>query len=262
MSRLALALGLAAIGAAFLAASYTARPVQAATCVLVVGYSNTTQWFRDGGFESKSDIVNGEWESIAEGGSHVMRLAYENGYNWDLWAANSISSRCALNDRTPTTVLFDVAFLDDGSLTNGVTHLTAAVARARSELGFSGPMILKPMVGASDACNNWSTVAAPQTRDLIATVVAGDPSLSAGPYLTIPCSLFRAGDSRGHFSDIGKVEVARQIAAWWTGLSSVPTATPTPTPTPTTTPVLVSCERVATYSDGSKVTVALPLGDC
>ena len=39
-----------------------------------------------------------------------------------------------------------------------------------------------------------------------------------------------------------------------------PTATPTPTPAPT--PTLVSCERVATYSNGSKVTTTLPLGDC
>ena len=280
MSRLLLALALAALGAFFLAASYTARPATSATgdCTLLLGYSNTNQWW--GSFETQAGIVNGEWESIAEGGSHVVRLAYENDWNWDLWAANSISSRCSLNDRAPTTVLFDVGFRQQADLDNGVQILTDAVARARSVLAFTGPMILKPMVGASDACNNWSTVAAPQTRDVIAAVVASDPTLSAGPYLTIPCSLFRAGDSLGHFSDSGKVEVARQVAAWWTdappvatstpvntpttGPSATPTATRTATPLPTSTPAksVTGCTVRTTYSNGSTFTRSVAVSVC
>ena len=257
-SRLLLALGLAALGAVFLAASYTARPVHGATCVLVVGYSNTTQWFTDGGFESKSGIVNGEWESIAEGGSHIVRLAYESSYNWDSWASNNITSDCTSNPRAPTVVLLDVGFRYQADIDNGVQIITDAVARTRSVLGFSGTIYLKPMVGSVGTCSNWSSIAAPQSRDKVNAVVALDPSLRAVPYMTIPCAEFRSDGSEAHFSTTGSVNVANQMAAWYGSLGSSPTPTPTPAPTPT----LVSCERVATYSDGFKVSVALPLGDC
>ena len=287
MRRLTLAALLIALGGFFLLASGMARPSSAASCTVVIGYSNTNQWFRDGGFESKPGIVNGEWENIAEGGSDIARLAYQDDWVWDIWAGDTISSRCTVNDRAPTTILFDVGFREDGSLGNGFAVLTDGVARARQELGFSGPIILKPMVGSSDVnCTNWSSRAAPRVRDVVAAVVASDPSLIMGPYLTIPCSQFRSGDSKGHFSDTGKVLVAQMVAAWWTGVS-VPTATstgpgatpantqvatntPSPTVTRTATPTatpppaksISACTVRTTYSDGTTYTRSVAVSVC
>lgn len=264
-SRLLGALGLLAIGAFFLAASYTARPVQSAsTCTMVIGYSVTEDWW-GGGFETK--VGNGAaWELLEKGGSSVYRVAYTEDYIWPYWNSDTIISRCSANSRLPDRIIYHVGYRYATEAGN-VQHVTDLVARLRARINPNAEIYLMGHVGSTtpDTCNVFSDNMAAPSISAIRGAIALDSTIKEAVHPVIPCSQF--SDSAGHLGSTGSSNVAQQVADWVKSLDSAPTPTPTatpvpPTPTPTPVPVLVSCERVATYSNGSKVTTALPLGDC
>ena len=261
MKRLLLAFGLAAIGAAFLAASYTARPATSATgdCTLVLGGSITNNWFNDGNFQSKPGIVGGEWESITKGGAHLARIVTGEKL-WPEWNANDISSDCTANSRLPQRVVLNALYRYDEDLVQprATQLIHDVVAQIRERVNPNAQIILIPIVGATDACSTWAALSYDRNVAAIDQAVLDDPTLVNGPRAKIPCSQY--ADSSGHLNSAGASSAASQLAPYFTGPVTIPTPTPTATPTPI--PVLVSCERVATYSNGSKVTTVLPLGDC
>ena len=258
MNKLFLALALTALGGAFLLASSAARPSSAASCTMVTGYSVTEDWW-NGGFETQPGIVNGDWELMWDGGASVNRIAY-NGYLWDQWNADNIISRCTTNGRLPDRIIFQIGYRYQSEV-GQVQPVLDVVALIRQRINPNATIYLMGQVGSTtpDTCNVWGDDVAAGSITALRGAIAIDPTLREAVTPKVLCSQF--ADSNGHLTSAGATSAAIQIAAWFASLSGTPpTATPTATPAPT--PTLVSCERVATYSDGSKVTVALPLGDC
>ena len=257
MSKLLLGLALAALGGFFLLMSSVARPAVSATgdCTMFAGYSVTRDVFSTGGLETQTGIVNGEWELMWDGGASVNRIAYE-GYLWDQWDADNITSRCTVNGRLPNKIIFHVGYRYQSEV-GQVQPVLDAVALIRQRINPAATIYLMGQVGSTtpDTCAVWGDDVSQGSIDAIRDAIAADPTLREAVHPKVLCSQF--SDSNGHMTTAGAQSAASQVATWWASLSG-----PTPTPTPAPTPTLVSCERVATYSNGSKVTVSLPLGDC
>ena len=265
MSKPLLGLALAALGGFFLLASYAAKPATSATgdCTLVMGGSITNNWFNTGNFQSKPGIVGGEWESITRGGATVSRIVTGEKL-WPDWDSDTINSRCTSNGRLPNRVVFNALWRFDVrevgySDAQAVGLILDVVAQIRSRINPASEIVLVGIVGSTDAnCTVYAATSYDRHVSLIRQAIAQDPTLREGVHPRVPCSQY--ADADGHLNSTGSSNAATQLAAFF----AAPVATPTVTPTPTATPVpaLVSCERVATYSNGSKVTTALPLGDC
>lgn len=248
-----------------LALPLSLRPVShAANCTLVLGGSPTTYWFSlyDHSFEAQAGIVDREWESVTEGRTTVTAMAYEEDRVWDEWAADNIDSRCTANDRLPDNVIYHFAnhWRNNQDFDYNVTALLEVVERIRTRINPNATIYLMPMIASTDpGCSTWSAENSAATEAYIDAAVAVDPTLIKTLTPAIRCNQF-SGDA--HLTEAGALNAGAQIADWWNGLGPQPTPTPAPVPTATPVPMLVSCERVATYSDGSEQRVALPLADC
>ena len=259
-ARVLLLFALTALGGFFLLASSVARPSSAASCTMVVGYSVTRDWFNLGSFETQPGIVNAEWELLWDGGASARKIAYEDRL-WPEWNADNITSRCASSDRLPDRIIYHVGHRSDETNHSDPQPVLDVVALIRQRINPNATIYLMGQVGSTtpSTCNVFGDDVAQDSVVAIQGAIAADPTLREAVHPRVLCSQF--ADSKGHLTSAGAVSAASQVAAWFASLSGAPpTATPTVTPAPT--PTLVSCERVATYSDGSKVTVALPLGDC
>ena len=264
MSKPLLGLALAALGGFFLLMSSMARPAVSAPgdCTMLAGYSVTRDVFTTGGLETQPGIVNGEWELLMDGGASVNRIAY-SGWLWDQWDADNITSRCTVNGRLPTSIIFNLGYRFDSEV-GQVQPVLDAVALIRQRINPNATIYLMGQVGSTtpETCDIFSDNVSQGSIDALRGAIAVDPTLREAVHPKVLCSQYI--DFAGHLNSAGGANAASQVAAWWASLGGTPAPTPTATPTPTPTPVptLVSCERVATYSNGSKVTTALPLGDC
>ena len=244
------------------------RPTTAATCTMVMGFSQTKEWYL-AGFESI--IPNGQFQGLNDSGTEIQDMADPNSTIWSYWASGTVYSKCTTNWQTPDRVVLNISGDFNSSPTSWKSDILAAVATIRSKLSPDPQILLQPVVGGPNHadCGTRASYNHPYIDQGIALAVAQDPSLVAGFSPEVAsCSQYR--DDKGHLSSVGASYVAQQVGAYFNGLSATstpvpPTSTPVPptaTPTPPPVPVLTLCERVATYSDGSQARTTLPLGDC
>ena len=218
-------------------------------CTLVMGYSVTRDWFISGGFEAKTGIVNGEWEMVWDGGASVRKIAYEGRW-WAEWDADNIISRCSANARLPSRIIFHTGYRSDESGPTAQPILDV-VAQIRARISPTVEIYLMGQVGSTtpETCDVFGDNVAAASIAAIRGAIAADPTLKEAVHPVVPCSQF--ADSKGHLSAAGASNAATQVAEWVAGLSEPPAP-----------PSLVSCERVATYSDGSTVSTPRPLEEC
>ena len=255
-ARVLLLFALTALGGFFLLASSAARPGNAASCTMVIGYSVTDDWW-SGGFETK--VGNGDsWELLEKGGSSVYRVAYTEDYIWPYWNSDTIISRCVANSRLPDRIIYHAGYRGgvDGPPYGDSQDVLDLVTRLRARINPNAEIYLMGHVGstAPDTCSVFSDDVAAASIAAIRGAIAIDPTIREAVHPVIPCSQF--GDSLGHLSSTVSSNVAQQVADWVMSLGSAPTPTPgapTPTPVPTATPgkAISGCRVRTTYRDGT-----------
>jgi len=274
----AMLLAFATLGAVFLLASYTAKPAtSASTCTMVIGGSVMGSpnggWYPADNYGFERIVPNGSWQYIWQSGADNSVWSNPNSSAWSQWPSGVISG-CTTNRLTPDRVVYWVGIKDPSqSATTVADQIGQAVANIRAKIPSVQKIILQPITGGPNhtVCgspsggNGYIASAGHLVVDpAIDLAISRDPSLGKGyDSLVRTCSDFK--DWKGHLSDSGATDQGQKHGQFYAALDAGPTATPTPTPTATPTPmppVLTSCERVATYSDGSKVIAPLPLSDC
>lgn len=228
------------------------RSTTAATCTMIMGFSQTKEWYL-AGFESI--VPNGQFQGLNVSGTEISDMADPNSTIWSYWASGTVYSKCTTNWQTPDRVVLNISGDYNSNPTAWKNDIIAAVATIRNKLNPDPQILLQPVVGGPNHtdCGTRASYNHPYIDQGIALAVAQDSSLVAGFSPEVAsCSQYR--DDKGHLSSSGASHVAQRVGAYFNG----PTATPTATPAP----VLTLCERVATYSDGSQVRTPRPLGDC
>lgn len=228
-----------------------ARPVQAASCTLIMGYSVTRDWYSSGSFETQPGITGSEWEMAWDGGASVRKIAYEGRW-WTEWDADNLTSRCTSNSRMPDRVILHVGHRSDETGHDDPQPILDVVAQIRSRINPNAAIYLMGQIGSTTpaTCNVFGDNVAADSLAGIRAAIALDPTLREAHTPAVICSQF--ADSKGHLTSAGASNAASQVSAWVMGLSEPPPEPPT----------LVSCERVATYNDGSTVKTPLDLGEC
>ena len=270
-SRLLGTLSLLAIGAFFLAASYTARPVQSASCTMVMGFSQTRQWF-DAGFQTAAGGSD-SWQRLTVNGSEVDVIANPSSAFWAAWPSG-ISSACTTNSLTPDRVILNISGPEQTDPQVWAADILAAVLTTRQKLG--NPLIvLQPVVGGPNHadCGTRASFNHPYIDQGIALAVAADPSLVAGFSPEVgSCSHY--SDDKGHLTSSGASYVAGKVGAYYAGAvaptatpggaTATPTSAPTATPIPTATPgkTITGCRVRTTYSDGTTYSRDVSLSVC
>jgi hypothetical protein len=198
----------------------------AAGCTRVIGGSQTTNWYVNGGYENL--VANAEWERQTAGGKAISAWGV-GGSGWTV----PIGSACTPTGTLPTRVVVHV--LPTG-LDPSVEGISGHIAAALAGIAFNLPSVTRvtlipPVHGVG--CDHidlsaWQPAAVEAiNQNLSATV-------DAGPAVVVPdCSYFR--DEVGHLTGSGAAWVAAQYAA------TLPGDEPPPPPPPgDTTPPTVS----------------------
>ena len=267
--KLLLALALAALGGFFMLASSAARPSSAASCTMVMGFSQTKQWY-DAGFESY--LSGSEWQRLTIGGSDIRRMGDPNSTFWAAWPSG-IGSACAVNSLTPDRVIINISDTYQSDPQVWADNILAAVAITRQKLG-NPVIVLQPVVGGPGHidCGTRASFNHPYIDQGIVLAIAADPSLAAGMSPEVAsCSQY--SDDKGHLTSSGSSYAAGQLGAYWGGApaststtspSATPTTAPPPTATPTATPgkAVSACKVRTTYSDGTTYTRDVALSVC
>jgi hypothetical protein len=199
--------------ATFLARALGPSPT-AGTCTIVVGFSQTKDWYIEGDFESI--VPNGEWELLWEGSSAIQLWADPGYTGW----LNQPFSGCTTGepDRLILTITGEGRPVDEW-----VAEIGAAAATARSKFPTVELVLLQPVVGGpnNSVCeNNGATVRAstnhPVIDQAIAQIVAANPTgpIRAGFSPEVrTCADY--GDALGHLVDSANGPVAASIANFY-----------------------------------------------
>ena len=201
-------------------------PVAAAGCTRVIGGSQTTNWYVNGGYENL--VTNAEWERQTAGGKAISAWGI-GGSGWTV----PVGSACTPAGTLPTRVVVHVLPTGLDPSVEGISgHIAAALAGIAANLPSVSRVTLIPPVhgvGCDDIdLSAWQPAAVEAiNQNLSATV-------DAGPAVVVPdCSYFK--DEVGHLTGSGAEWVAAQYAA------TLPDGSPPPPPPGTdTTPPTVS----------------------
>ena len=296
MSKLLLALGLAALGAFFLAASYTARPVTSAgpySCTTVIGGSvmgnpSNGGWYPADNFGFERIVPNANWQYIWGSGQDNDDWANPNSSGWSQWPSGRISP-CTSNSLTPDRVVLWLGIQDQNqgrTPEQEAAVILQIVATTRSKIPSVQAIILQPVTGGPDHAL-CSDLGSNSSRGHLAVeaalplVFAADPTLIMGwDALARTCSDFKDG---GHLTNAGGKDQGIKHGNFYlaldggatpvatntpTATSSVPTATsvaPTATSVPpTSTPArsVTGCNVRTYYSDGTSYTRSVAVSVC
>jgi len=215
-------------------------PAQASGCTIVLGFSQTNQWFT-GGFEQY--VPSSEWEMQYQSGASIDHFVDPNDPVW----TSTIVSSCG----TPTRALLNVSGDYSSDVQSWADRSSTAVTNIRSKYPTVGDIYLQPVVGGPNytQCTIGGNIVrasynAPYIATAIDTLVTS--TVKAGPHPTVTsCAHF--ADDIGHLSSAPVFDyVARDIANFYNAPAATATATPTGT-TPTPTPVV--SETTVTFND-------------
>jgi hypothetical protein len=183
-------------------------------CTQVMGFSQTHNWYVDGGFES---MVNGaEWQLLSWNGDITV---WANP-NASVYTRPRPYSSCG----TPTRGVLQIAYLARRATTDQfVAQLDLALANIRAKWPTIGVIYLVPIVGCPNHAICSGNGYGASTMHLMADTVMGlrvnGVDLLAGPDLLIDtCSNFV--DPRGHMNVAGSTYVAGTVASWVGGIDA------------------------------------------
>ncbi len=193
-------------------------PASPFACTLVLGFSQTSQWYKEG-FESQVDDAS--WELFFHDGAGVSTWANPDS---GMWTRAELYSPCAERSADPDRVLLtvsDAVYQDDASAWQDV--IVQAIATIRLKYPDAGSIILQPVVGGPDGerCDhNGETVRAtfnqPYIEQAIQKVAHDDPDVEAGLVPQVrTCDDYQ--DSIGHLQPEAKGPIAAEIGAYYRG---------------------------------------------
>jgi hypothetical protein len=171
-----------------------------------MGFSQTGNWYVDGGFEG---LVDGStWEAVIRNGDTAD---WANPSSPIYSSRQRVTSPCG----TPTQGVLQVAFLGRVSLSQADALLDEALAQVHSHWPSIGVIYLVPVVGGPNEAicspNGWG--ASSMHVNLIDPLLATRPE-PLGPDLHIDsCSNYV--DPRGHMNAAGSAYVAAQVAEFF-----------------------------------------------
>jgi hypothetical protein len=204
--------------------SPTVTPVSPAppspfACTLVLGFSQTAQWYKEG-FESQ--VEDASWELFFHDGAGISSWANPDS---GMWTRAELYSPCAERSADPDRVLLTISeaeYLDDASAWRGMVE--QAIQTVRVKYPDAERIILQPVVGGpgGERCDhNGETVRAtfnqPYIEQAIGAIVGDDPGTEQGIVPQVrTCDDYR--DSIGHLEPEAKGPVAAEIGAFYRGV--------------------------------------------
>ncbi|HVR79544.1 MAG TPA: S-layer homology domain-containing protein [Acidimicrobiia bacterium] len=184
-----------------------------ATCVQIVGFSQTNQWFSAGDDIFEDLVGNGGWQALIQGGGAIDRWIDPGFDGW----SNPIKSQCTSRANNPDVVLFTVSGANR-SVTAWVEAVEAVIDTIEIKVPSAENIILQPIVGGPNGslcpAGGGEDVRAsenhPEIDTAIEQVAAGrsDVHQSASPVVGT-CSHYI--DEIGHLTDDGASFVAESL---------------------------------------------------
>ena len=184
-----------------------------ATCVQIVGFSQTNQWFSAGDDVFEGQVGDGGWQALIQGGGAIDRWIDPQFDGW----SNPIASRCQSRANNPDVVLFTVTG-GNRSVSAWVEAIEAIIETININVPSAEDIILQPIVGGPGeslcpAGGGESVRASENHRDIdaaIAQVVAARSNVHqiASPVVGT-CSHYV--DEVGHLTEQGATFVARSL---------------------------------------------------
>ncbi len=191
-------------------------PASPYACTVVLGFSQTAQWYRYG-FEGEVDDAS--WELFAHNGAGVSTWANPDS---SMWRRAMLYSPCAERSADPDRVLLTIS--DDEYLSNPsawAERIRQAISTIRLKYPSAQAIILQPVVGGPDGehCDfQGTTVRAtfnqPFIERAIQIVASGDVQAGAVPQVR-SCADYR--DDTGHLEPEAKAPIGTQIGAFYRG---------------------------------------------
>jgi hypothetical protein len=183
---------------------------------MVIGFSQTAQWFRFG-FETQVDDAS--WELFAHNGAGISTWADPDS---TMWTRADLYSPCAERSDDPDRLMLtisDADYLPDASAWE--ERIDAAISTIRQKFPGAGEIILQPVVGGPDGeeCSDdgvtvRATFNQPYIEAAIREVAGGDVVVGAVPQVR-SCGDYR--DSIGHLIPEAKEPIGIEIGAYYRG---------------------------------------------
>jgi hypothetical protein len=188
-------------------------------CTVVIGFSQTSQWYKEG-FESQ--VEDASWQLFFHDGAGISTWANPDS---GMWTRAELYSPCAERSADPDRVLLTVSeaeYLDDASAWQA--FIEQAVQTIRAKYPGATSIILQPVVGGPDGArcdHNGVTVRAtfnqPYIEQAIQAVAHDDPHVEAGFVPQVrTCDDYR--DDIGHLEPEAKAPIAAEIGAYYRGV--------------------------------------------
>lgn len=184
------------------------------TCTEVIGFSQTQEWYEDGGFEQLVDAQ--AWQLRWQGGAFITKWADPD---FEGWQPDRLFHDCAAGPADRVVLTISATGQDVQDVVDQIRLALATVEDKHP----GAAIVLQPLVGGPDGetCTvDGHTVrasrTAPMIAEAVAEIVAEDAEYIAGPNPTV-ASCDQYTDSVGHISDEGAVHVAEQLAEAYGG---------------------------------------------
>jgi hypothetical protein len=196
-------------------ATFLARslgPTSAGGCTLVVGFSQTKDWFTEGTFEHI--LLDNQWELLWEGSSAIQQWADPGYSGW----RNQVLSACTTGE--PDRLLLTISG-EGRPVEEWVAAIQAAVTTARAKFPSVEEVVLQPVVGGPNnslCAINGETVRAssnhPVIDQAIAQITSGTVGIRTGFSPEVrTCADY--GDALGHLVDSANGPVGDSIASFY-----------------------------------------------
>jgi hypothetical protein len=181
-------------------------------CTLVIGFSQTNQWFT-AGFEAV--VPDARWQLLWNGGAGVDRWRSATYSGW----SNALVSPCAAGSSAPSRVVLTISGPYGSDEAAWAQAITATVTVIKAKYPAAKQILLQPVVGGPGHkdCLTGSTKirASWQHKHIdaaIAKVVGGPLSAGFSPEVTA-CGDYK--DSLGHLTTAGAAAAAKAIGAYY-----------------------------------------------
>ncbi len=184
------------------------------TCVQVVGFSQTNQWFSAEPFERLAG--DDRWQALIQGGGAIDRWIDPGFDGW----SNPMASPCKRRSAAPDVVLFTVTG-GERSVTDWVSAIEQILTTIATRVPSAETIILQPVVGGpGHATCPWGgeTIRASQNHPsidkAIGEVTEGRSDVVAGASPEVlHCGQYE--DEVGHLTDDGAVHVGEHLGSFY-----------------------------------------------
>lgn len=193
-------------------AAWVAGPAvgqSAVDCTEVIGFSQTQEWYEDGGFESL--VGADDWQLRWQGGAFVTKWADPD---FEGWGDDRLFHACP--DQPVGRVVLTISATGQ-DVEQVAEQIRTALPTVRDKFP-NAAIVLQPLVGGPDyePCTvDGDTVrashTAPMIRDAVLMIADEDATYSLGATPMV-ASCDQYSDRIGHLTDEGAAHAARQVA--------------------------------------------------